>query len=374
LQFDIIEVTNKNLLKKFIKFPKSLYSSNPFFVPHLFLERALFFNEKLNPFFKTSDVKHFLAIDKSQNILGRISGVINHTHNNFHNENVGFFGNFESINNPEVSRELFDKVKQFLKSKNINIIRGPVNLSTNHECGLLIDKFDESPSVMMPYNFEYYINLIENYGFYKAKDLLAVYIDAAKIDIQRLRKASNIIEKRYNIRVREVNFSKFNSELDIIYNIYNSAWEKNWGFVPMDKEEFLFSASTLKYIAYKDLILIAEVDKNPIGFIIGLPNINIILKKMDGKILPFGIFRFLSERNKLNDLRVITLGVVKEYRNKAIDYLLISKITENGVNKRGVRGAECSWILEDNYAMINGLLKLCGNISKRYRIYEFKES
>ncbi len=367
-KYEIIEVQQKSELKEFIKFPLILYKDDPYYVPHLFFERLLFFNKKLNPFFKHAKVINYL-LKRNKTTIGRISAIIDYSHNNFHNEKVCFFGNFDTINSKEAANILFKKVEEFAKNEKMNIIRGPMNFSTNHECGLLVKGFDSPPKIMMTYNFPYYENLIKENGFIKAKDLLAFLLDTEKMDMNRLNKASNVLKKRYSVVTRKINFKKFKQELEIIYDIYNSAWEKNWGFVPMDKEEFFHSSSMLKYFADEDLILVAEIDSQPIGFIVALPDINKILINLKGKILPFGIFKLLLNKKKIKELRIITLGIKEGFRNKGIDYILISDVVKNSI-KKGIRFGECSWILEDNLKMNNALKNLNGEVYKIYRIFE----
>ncbi len=366
----VAEVKDKRLLKKFIKFPYKLYENSPYYVPHLFLERLLFFNPKLNPFFKHAKVRHFLAIENGD-VLGRISAIVNTAHNKFHNDKVGFFGNFDVVNNMEVARLLVKKAEDFVKSEGMEILRGPVNFSTNDECGLLVKGFDSPPKIMMTYNYQYYANLLESIGFNKSKDLYAFMLDRDKFNMEKLRRASTLLKKRYNVSIRPINFKKFKSELKILYYIYNKAWEKNWGFVPMNEEEFYHSSSMLKYVADRELILIASVNNEPVGFIVALPDINEILKDMNGKLLPFGIFKFLLKKKHIKTLRIITLGVVDKYRNKGLDFVLITDVVEKAFEK-GIRFGECSWILEDNKKMNNALLKLSGEVYKIYRIYDKK--
>jgi GNAT superfamily N-acetyltransferase len=366
--YEIFEVQNKSDLKEFIKFPLKLYNKEPYYVPHIFLERLLFFNEKLNPFFKHAKVKNFI-VKRNRETCGRISAIIDYVHNEFHNEKVCFFGNLDLVNSIDVATALFEKVEKFAKQEDMSLIRGPMNFSTNHECGLLVKGFDSPPKIMMTHNFPYYRELVEGNGFYKAKDLFAYMLDTEKMDMSRLNKASNTLKKRYNVVTRKINLKKFKEELNIIYNVYNSAWEKNWGFVPMDKEEFFHSSGMLKYFADDDLILIAEVDTEPVGFIVALPDINKILIDLKGRILPFGIFKLLLNKKNIKELRIITLGLKEEFRNKGIDYILIAEVVKNS-KRKGIRFGECSWILEDNLKMNNALKKLNGEIYKVYRIYE----
>jgi len=368
LKYKVVEVTDKKLLKRFIKYPLTLYKQDKNYVPHIFLERLLFFNPKLNPFFKHAKVKNFLLYNQNE-IIGRISGIINYAHNEFHNEKAGFFGNFDSIDNVEAARMLLEAAENFVKSEGMEIIRGPFNFSTNDECGVLVKGFDSPPKVMMTYNYPYYKELLENNGFQKAKDLYAFMLDRDKFNMEKLRKASATLKKRYKVNIRTLDFKKFKKELKILFFIYNNAWEKNWGFVPMNEEEFYHSSGLLKYVADRDLILVAEVNGEPVGFIVALPDINEILIDMKGKIFPFGIVKFLTQRNNIKTLRIITLGVVGKYRNKGLDYVLITDVVEKAF-KKGIRFGECSWILEDNKKMNNALLKLSGEIYKIYRIFE----
>ncbi len=370
MNLKLVEINSKKLLKRFIKFPYRLYYGDKNYVPHIYLERLLFFNPKLNPFFKHANVKHFLLF-RGDEVVGRISGIINYAHNDFHNEKTGFFGNFDVIESGEAAHKLLNAAELFVKNEGMTVVRGPFNFSTNDECGLLVKGFDSPPKIMMTYNYPYYKDLLEENGYYKAKDLYAFMLDNEKFNMDKLRRASETLKKRYNVSIRTLNFKKFKDELKVLFFIYNKAWEKNWGFVPMNEEEFYHSSSLLKYVADRDLILIAEVNGEPVGFIVALPDINEILKKMNGKLLPFGIFKFFKEKKSVKTLRIITLGIVNEYRNKGLDYILITDVVEKAF-KKGIRFGECSWILEDNKKMNNALLKLNGELYKIYRIFEKK--
>jgi hypothetical protein len=268
---------------------------------------------------------------------------------------------------------LFDKAAEFAKENGMDTLRGPVSPSTNDECGLLIDGFDSPPVMLMTYNPKYYIDLIEDYGFKKAKDLLALWIskDVIKNEkmMSKLDRIGGMIMKKENLTIRKVNLKDFANEVQKVREIFNNAWKDNWGFVPMTEDEFKFIAGNLKQAVDPDYVEFVEVEGQPIGFSLALPDINQAIKGLNGKLLPFGILKFLMNRKKINQLRVIIMGIKKEYQKKGIDAILYRNIIKEG-NRKGVKGAEISWVLEDNYAMKQTAEKLGAEVYKTYRIYD----
>ncbi len=248
-------------------------------------------------------------------------------------------------------------------------MRGPFTFSTNEISGLLIDAFDQPPMIMMPYNYEYYTTLIENADFQKAKDLFAYFLDYntykkfLEIDIKKF------IE-RYKLEIRPINFKKFDEEIQLINGIYNDAWDKNWGFVPMTTREFAHMGDELKPIIPKESILIAYSQGEPAGFLISIPDFNIALKKTNGRLTPVNILKLLYYKRKINQGRVITLGISHKFRRRAIDVFLISEAIRLNGDKYYKNGCELSWILEDNSVM-NKILNNVGlNPYKKYRLYQ----
>ncbi|MBK8551728.1 MAG: GNAT family N-acetyltransferase [Ignavibacteria bacterium] len=280
---------------------------------------------------------------------------------------------FECVNDKKVSRMLFDKASEFLKENGMDTIRGPVTPSINDECGLLIDSFDRPPVMLMTYNPKYYIDLIEDYGFKKANDLLALWIDKDVVKdekmMSKLDRLGDLILKKENLTVRKVNMKDFANEVQKVRVIFNNAWEKNWGFVPMTEDEFKFIAGNLKLAVDPVYVEFIEKDGEPIGFSLALPDINQAIKGLNGKLFPFGLFKFLSNKKKINQLRVIIMGVKKEYQKKGIDAIFYRNIIREA-NKRGILGAEISWVLEDNLAMKQTAEKLGARVYKTYRIYD----
>ncbi len=365
------KVENETDRMKFIKLPWELYKGDPFWVPPLIFDVRKNLDPKKNPFFKHSEIDLFLA-EKDGKLAGRIAAIKNDNHNNFHKDKAGFFGFFESIDDEDVSDMLFETACDWVKGKGFDEIIGPVNPSTNDECGLLVDGFDSSPVFLMTYNPRHYVQKIENFGFEKAKDLFAYYIPSEVIKndkmMAKLERMSELIKKRSDITTHIVNMKDLKNEVRRIEEIYNSAWESNWGFVPITTDEFDFLAESLKMIVDPDLVIFAEVAGKPAGFTLALPDFNQILKKINGRLLPFGFLKILTGKKKIDFLRVIIMGVKPEYQKKAIDSVFYLETIKAG-NRNGYTGAEISWVLEDNMPMRMTAEKLGAWIYKTYRIY-----
>lgn len=365
------KVENEADRMKFIKLPWELYKGDPYWVPPLIFDVRKNLDPKKNPFFKHSEVDLFLA-EKDGKLAGRIAAIKNDNHNIFHKDKVGFFGFFETIDDEDVSDMLLEKACEWAKSKGFDEILGPVNPSTNDECGLLVDGFDSNPVFLMTYNPKHYIQKIENFGFEKAKDLYAYYIPSEVIKdpkiMDRLERMSELIKKRSDVTTYNVNMKDLKNEVRKIEEIYNSAWESNWGFVPITTEEFDYMAESLKMVVDPDLVMFAEVAGKPAGFTLSLPDFNQVLKNMNGRLLPFGFLKILRNKKKIDFLRVIIMGVKPEYQKKAIDSVFYLETIKAG-NRNGYTGAEISWVLEDNMPMRMTAEKLGAWIYKTYRIY-----
>jgi hypothetical protein len=356
---------------EFILFPwkSGIYKNAPYWIPPLISEDKKLFNPAVYPFHKNAEVKLFLLYDNGKPV-SRVAAIINHNHNKFHNEKVGFFGFFESINSPEAAQYILDAATQFCKEKGMECIRGPMNFSTNDTCGLLIEGFDSSPLIMMPYNPPYYIDLLEKSGFAKAKDLYAYFADHnIKEQLPRMERLAQRVTKSGDVVIRNINFKNITSDIKVIKHIYNNAWSKNWGFVPMTDEEFDYMASDMKKVVDPDLALIAEIDGQPAGFSLALPDYNQIIKKCNGRLFPFGFLHFLFGKSAIKTVRLLTIGVVHQYRQKGLDVIFYMESIKRTFNK-GYRGGELSWILEDNIMMNRILESIGAKVYKRYRIYE----
>ncbi len=368
-QLEIRPVQNKKDLMAFIKFQWKINQNDPNWVPPLIMDRLKILNKEKNPFFKVNPAEFFLAY-KNGKISGRIGAIVNHEHNKFHQDKVGFFGFLEAENDKDVFEALLNTAETWLKDKDCDTMMGPMNPSTNDEVGLLIDGFDKPPYFMMTHNPPYYNNIMQELGFEKAKDLYAYYIDRNMLNMERVNQLSESMKRKFPVTIRPLNMKNFNEELQMVRVIYNDAWSKNWGFVPMTAEEFDFIANDFRKIIDPKLVLIAEYKDKPMGFSLAIPNYNEIFKKIpNGKLFPFGFITFLLNKNKLNSLRAITLGVVKDYQTSGIGGMLILETIRRGLSA-GYFSAEMSWVLEDNELMNRAATLVGGNIHKKYRVYQ----
>ena len=367
-QLQICPVNSRSLLKKFIKLPWKIYRGDNNWVPPLIGEMKKKFNPSKNPFFRYADVAPFLALRRSEPV-GRIVAILNTRHNEFQKEKAGFFGFFECVEDRDVAARLLAAAKEWLSERGMEVIRGPANFSSNEEWGLLIDGFDDPPAVMMPYNPPYYPALLESCGLRKAKDLYAYTIDDTAVMPEKVLRITELVRKKTNITFRSINFARLKHEIEVLKSVYNSAWTLNWGFYPMTEEEFDYMAKELKRFAVPDLILIAEVDGKPAGFSLALPDIYQALKKCNGRLFPFGIFKFLRDRKKIDRARVMVLGIVEGFRRRGIDALFYLETFQRG-KKLGYKRGELSWVLEDNAAMNSPIEAIGARLYKKYRIYE----
>lgn len=328
--------------------------------------RTLLSREK-NPFFEHADAQYFLA-RRNGDVFGRIAANHNQLHNEIHHDTVGFWGFFESTNDPEVARGLFDAAAEWLRAKKLTVMRGPASFSTNDECGLLVDGLETPPALMMPHNPRYYVDLVEAAGFTKAKDLLA-YQSTHKDLPERLVRGTDILQRRHGVHTRTLNLKRFTDEVDLVKQLYNAAWEKNWGFIPMTDHEIDHLAKQFKPIIVADLVAFAERDGETIGFALGLPDFNVALKRNpSGRLFP-GILKILWAARTISRIRVPLLGTLPEWQGKGVDALLYRHIWEHG-RAKGYDWAEAGWILEDNPAMKNGLVRMGFEVYKTYRMYD----
>jgi hypothetical protein len=368
---EVIEVENSRQQKEFIMFPFRLYKDEPNWVPPLLSERKEFFNKSKNPFYRGAKTKLFLAV-KDGKTVGRIATCVNFNHNEFHMEKAGFFGFFESIDDFEVASKLFKVAMITLKSEGMEKMRGPMNFSTNHEIGFLIEGFDKPPTVMNPYNKPYLPKLAEKFGLKKVMDLHGYFIHKDSPLSERQLALVKKIKERNKIKIRTVDMSRFDEEVKLINGIYNQAWERNWGFVPMPEDEFFYMSRMLKEIIDPDLALIAFVDGEPAAFSLAVPDINQVLIRMDGHLFPFGIFKYIWHakiRKKITGFRMLTMGVIPRFQKRGIDNMFYIETGTSGIAK-GYEWAELSWILETNELMCRAAENMNGKLYKKYRIVE----
>lgn len=366
----ILDAESGQALKQFINFPWSIYHDDPYWVPPLKSDVRELLSLK-HPFYNHAERDLFLAV-KDGVPVGRIAAVINHRHNEFHAEKTGFFGFFECVQDQEVAEALLDSAENWIRGKGMNQVLGPVNPNTNEECGLLVHNFLSPPFVMMTYNPPYYMELLENAGYNKAKDLYAYWYHVGKELPARLNRiVSKVYDKEKDLVVRNLDKKRFDADLDAVRTIYNEAWERNWGFVPMTDKEISHMAKKLKPLVEPRIINLAFVGGEPVGFAMGLPDYNNVLKILNGTIAnPVRTIKALVAGKRIRSGRCLTLGVREKFRKRGIEATLFAMTWQGGIDMN-YRYGELSWILEDNQPMIDGATRaFSAEHYKTYRIYE----
>jgi len=366
-------VSGRKLFNKFLDFPYNLYKNDKNYVHELRIAQRDILNRKKNPFFQHSEAEYFLALNEEGKVVGRIAAITNSKYVEYWKENYGFFGFFECENNQEAADGLFKSALTWLKNKGVDGVYGPMNPSTNDQCGTLIEGFDRPPYIMMIHNKDYYQKLLSNYGFTKKMDLLCYHFVRDEVPTRVLDMAVKI-EERLNKRgiiIRQVNFNDIKNETVKLRHIYNEAWGKNWGFVPMTPSEFESLVKDLKMVTRPDLVYIVEDKGAPVAFVACLPNLNeVTINIRNGRLLPFNFLKLIGFKTKVKSVRVLTLGLIEEYRKTGIDACLYAK-SFNAARKLGYEEAEASWILEDNLMMNRAIQNVNGKVYKKYRIYQY---
>jgi len=366
---EIRSINSRKDLMAFIKFPWKIYANDPHWVPPLIMDRLKTLDGKKNPFFKHNPAAFFLAY-KNGELVGRIAAIINHQHNQYHQDKTGFFGFLEAIKNQAVFETLLNTTQDWLRQRGCDRVLGPTNPSTNDEIGFLVDGFEAPPFFMMPHNPPYYNEMMQALGYEKVKDVYAYYLDKAHLVInKKFQRASAAVLKKFPIKLNPLDLKKLNAQLEIVRNIYNDAWSQNWGFVPLTREEFEFIANDFKKIVDPDMALIAEYKGEPIGFCVFLPNYNeIFMKFRNGKLLPFNWLLFLLNKKKIRGLRGMIFGIKQKYWHLGLASIFYMETIQRGLQK-GYEHTELSWILEDNQLINQAIHLIGGQAYKTYRVY-----
>ena len=366
----ISKVSSRNDQKDFIRLPWSIYSDDPAWVPPLLLERRMQLSLK-NPYFDHAQFCSWIAYRNGLPV-GRVSAQIDQLHIQRYQDNTGFFGMLEAKEDVRIFRLLLKTAENWLQEQGMQKICGPFNLSINQELGLLVDGFDTPPSLMMGHARPYYARMMEDVGYVKEKDLLAYIINS---NFEMTAAANRLLSKTgSNIYIRNLQKSNFLKELDIIRDIFNDAWSSNWNFVPFTNAEFEHLGKDLKLLADEELVKIAEIDGQPAAFIVVLPNLNEVIRDLNGKLLPFGWLKMLW-RLKVKfpeSARIPLMGVRRRYHDSlmgaALAFGIIGAVQKPAI-KKGIKEVELSWILEDNMGMRNIIESIDGRVYKTYRIY-----
>lgn len=376
MNIKLIEVplSDKHLLRRFIQVPRYIHREhwpNQQWVPPLSLERKMFFDPAKHPVWRHLHARLWIAND-GQRDVGRVSAVVDRDHIEHHNEQCGFLGTFECPNDPALAALLCDTAESWLLEQGMRKVIGPTSMNSNYEWGCMIEGFEREPGINMPYNPPYYASLFEACGYTKAKDLYQWGFDVQTPTPPRIARIADRVKKRDKISLRNLDTSRWEQEVRMAHDIYNAAWEKNWGFIPLDKTEWNHIADDLKLALEPSLSLVAEVDGRPVGIALSVKNLNPILKKMDGSLLPFGLLRMLWElkvKKSVTAGRLVLLGIRPEFRRRGLDVLLMVE-THRAAQKIGYTFGELGWTLEDN-DLINKPIQMFG--AKRittYRVFE----
>lgn len=370
MAYTVEKVDSGKKRKEFIMLPFRINSGDPHWVPPLLMNVKALMSRK-HPFHEHADVEFFIARNEGGKTVGRISAAVNHAHNEYHNEKTGFFGFLECEKDEELAALLLKTAEDWVKSRGMERVRGPFNLSTNEECGLLVEGFNTDPRLMMPHNPPWLGELVERAGYTKSMDMLAYWADSDKHDFDKLFRVAGLVGRRGNWTVRGINMKDLSNEMRKIMDVYNECWGENWGFVPMTSREFKAMVDELKMLIKPELTPIVELDGEIAAFGVALPDANIAFKKGNGRAIPTILaLKVPPFRVKIDRVRVLLMGVKKKYRNRGLEALVIENIVNNS-RKLGMGRGELSWILENNREMRAILEKqMKAELYKRYRVYE----
>jgi len=369
--YHIRPVSDRKQLDEFIAIPWSVYRDDPNWVPPLLFEQRQRLTPK-NPFFQHAHWQAWTAWSGDRPV-GRISAQIDRLYLERHAVKTGYFGMLEAEDSPELVAALLATAENWLREQGMQQVRGPFNLSINEECGVLVDGFDTPPYIMMGHARPYYGAHIDAAGYHAAKDLLAYHIAT---DFETPPVMTRLAEKAgRDVTIRPLRRKQLKQELDILRDIFNDAWVDNWGFTPFTAAEFTDIGELLTLLVDDDFVQIAEIDDQPVAMVVALPNINEVIRDLNGRLLPTGWLKLLW-RLKIGypqTARVPLLGVRKEYQHKrlgpALAFMVIDAVRQ-GLMQRKIRNVELSWILEDNSGMRNIIETIGGTAYKRYRVYE----
>jgi GNAT superfamily N-acetyltransferase len=374
---EIERVETRAQLRQFIKVAWTVYANDPNWAPWLYFERLHFLDKRKNPFFQHAEADYFIA-RRGGRAIGTIAAILNHRHNQFHQENAAHFGIFELLNDPEAAAALLETACGWARRRGADKIIGPMNLSTNDECGMLLEGFHQPPVIMMTYNPPYYLDFMAANGFTKAMDLLAWERELGQANEPdflppKLLRVVEKVRQRYNVVIRPIELRQWDAEVARLQTIYNQAWQKNWGFVPMTEAEIRQLADSLKPFLDPALVFVAEVEGQPVGFGLTVPDVNQLLCEIrPGPSLIssyLGAARLIWGKKRAKGVRVIALGVIEAYRRRGVDALLYYE-TAKAAARQGYTWAEASWILETNDAMNRPIELLGGRVYKKYRLFE----
>ena len=368
----VTPVHSRQEKKRFLEFPWSQYQGDPNWIPPLRQNQKEMVGYARNPFYDDNQIQTFLAT-RSGRVCGRIAAILNRGHNERFDESRGFFGFFECVDDQTVASALFDAVRGWFAERDIHKLRGPANPSMNHEIGLLVDGFDSPPMFMMTYNPQYYAPLIEGHGFQKVQDLYAYWghVEMLPKIQEKLKPICDKIAQYCDVNLRPLHKNRFIEDVENFLDVYNRSMANTWGFVPMSSAEVQQQARALRHLMVPELALAAEIDGKMVGAVFGLPDYNPRIKKIDGRLFPFGFWRLLRKRQEIKRIRVISTNVLPEYQLMGIGLVLLDGLVPK-VLEWGIEEAEFSWVLESNSLSRGSLEKGGAELIKTYRLYDWE--
>jgi ribosomal protein S18 acetylase RimI-like enzyme len=358
--------------RQFLQLPWKIYRGDPYWIPPLVGNQKEMLNYTHSPFYDDAEIQTFLA-KRNGAPVGRIAAIINHAHNRLFQEQRGFFGFFECEDDQQTAVGLFDAVKQWLRERQMLALRGPVNPSMNHECGLLVEGFDASPTFMNTYNPPYYSALIEGCGFSKAQDQYALHLRSSDLAEVVAKRADFVrqCQERLNVKLRPLGMRNFQADVRLFMETFNRAYQKVWGFVPLSSAEMDHLAKGFKALITPDLTTIAEVDGQAVAAMLALLDYNPRIKAINGRLFPFGFIRLLANRRAIKQIRVISAQVVPEFQRQGLGPILVTQLLA-AIQARGIEDVEFSTVIESNQLSYITLRRIGAKITKTYRIYDSK--
>lgn len=367
---EISPVETRRDRKEFMELIWRLYKGDPNWIPPIRMNQEELVGFRKHPFYEVNRCQAFLARRDGQ-VVGRILGIVNQGHVKRFKENRGFFGFFESIDDQEVAHGLFRAAGEYLKSQGMSDVRGPCNPSLNYETGTLVDGFTTPPTFMMTYNPPYYDALIKSFGFEKTQDMYAYdgNIEMLKTMDPKIMQMVELVRDRYKVKVRPVSRKNFAKEVMLFLKIYNLSLQGTWGFVPLSDAECKAIGASMKLLINPGATSVIEVEGEPVGVGLGLPDYNPIIKKIDGRLLPFGWLRLLLERKKITKMRIVSTNVLPEWQRFGLGLVLLERMLPDCL-ALGITDAEFSWVLESNNLSRGSLERAGLSPSKTYRLYD----
>jgi len=363
-------VQSRGRRRQFLRLPWKLYAGDPNWVPPLRQHAEQLLGFRKHPFYLDAASQAFLATRGGEPV-GRILAIVNRAHNRLHGDKRGFFGFFETIDDPAVAHGLLNAAADWLRQRGMEQVRGPMNPSLNYESALLIEGFDLPPNFMMTYNPAYYPPLLESWGLAKAQDLYAYWGHIGMLESvdPKLRKMIDAGTERFGIELRLMDQSRFREEVELFLDIYNLSFAGSWGFVPMSKPEIEHLAASLKHLIVPEMAVVAEVEGKPIGAAFCLLDYNVRIREIDGRLYPFGFLKLLRNRKQIKRIRVMSANVLPEYQRWGVGLLVLSGLLPL-TGAWGIEEAEFSWIMESNRLSWGSLERGGAKRTKTYRIYD----